>query len=361
MNSIIITTTNNIEGYNITKYYSPISANVVTGANIFSDISASLTDFFGGNSGTYEKKLQEMYVEVVDKLKIRAEDVGANSIVGLKVDFGEISGKGNQMFMLSAVGTPTVADRDISNKGATNDNTQIIDGTLVETKIKANKIIQDFEKDRRLNDNKIEFILKSRLLDFSNLVVSIIKNINLSTEQDELISRLSLYFRVIDKKDAINIIYRTLSSEGLETKAAHHLISIIGKFDLIDYDHVNELLKADDKEIKKYAINIIALPKTAYLNSDINHLMEFKQIILDSFPKIAESVKTKGFLSSEKEAWRCICGKTNEINIMYCYSCEKDQFGFRSNEIKPNTIINLIENRLEMIEELQIQDTKKAL
>jgi uncharacterized protein YbjQ (UPF0145 family) len=35
----------------------------------------------------------------------KAEKLGADAVVGLKMDFGEVSGKDKSMFMVSAVGT----------------------------------------------------------------------------------------------------------------------------------------------------------------------------------------------------------------------------------------------------------------
>ncbi|MDR2276148.1 MAG: heavy metal-binding domain-containing protein [Sphingobacterium sp.] len=45
---MIVTTTNSIEGREISRYNDPIAANVVIGTNVFSDIGASYVDFFGG-------------------------------------------------------------------------------------------------------------------------------------------------------------------------------------------------------------------------------------------------------------------------------------------------------------------------
>ncbi|MCS4224710.1 YbjQ family protein [Sphingobacterium sp. BIGb0165] len=57
---MIVTTTNSIEGREISRYYDPIAANVVIGTTIFRDIGASYVDFFGGRSSSYEKKMQEI-------------------------------------------------------------------------------------------------------------------------------------------------------------------------------------------------------------------------------------------------------------------------------------------------------------
>jgi uncharacterized protein YbjQ (UPF0145 family) len=56
---MIVTTTNSIEGREISRYNDPIAANVVIGTNVFSDIGASYVDFFGGRSTSYEKKIEK--------------------------------------------------------------------------------------------------------------------------------------------------------------------------------------------------------------------------------------------------------------------------------------------------------------
>ena len=104
-NRIIVSTTNNLEGYRIIEYIDIVSTNVVNGTGIFSDWKASLTDIFGGRSGTYQRKLRKIYEDAIDELIDEATSKGANAIVGLKADYGEISGKDTQMFMISAVGT----------------------------------------------------------------------------------------------------------------------------------------------------------------------------------------------------------------------------------------------------------------
>jgi len=57
---MIVTTTNSIEGREISRYNDPIAANVVIGTTVFSDIGASYVDFFGGRSISYEKKMEKI-------------------------------------------------------------------------------------------------------------------------------------------------------------------------------------------------------------------------------------------------------------------------------------------------------------
>ncbi|WP_286895758.1 MULTISPECIES: YbjQ family protein [Sphingobacterium] len=93
---MIVTTTNSIEGREISRYNDPIAANVVIGTTVFRDIGASYVDFFGGRSTSYEKKMQEMYKRVTATLKQRAQAIRADAIIGLSVDINEPPRKGSE-------------------------------------------------------------------------------------------------------------------------------------------------------------------------------------------------------------------------------------------------------------------------
>lgn len=113
---MIVTTTNSIEGYTVKRYLGVVNANVVIGTNLFSDIAASLTDVFGGRSGSYKSKLNTIYDEVMKELTEKAKSYHADAIVGLHVDFDEISGGGKSMFMVSASGTAVTLEKNIEDR-----------------------------------------------------------------------------------------------------------------------------------------------------------------------------------------------------------------------------------------------------
>ena len=103
--SFIITTSPIIENRTIIEYLGPIISNEVLGVNVISDSLASFSDFFGGSSGTYRGKLEDLKRTVVNNLRSQALNQGADAIVGFSIAFNEISGKGKQMFMATATGT----------------------------------------------------------------------------------------------------------------------------------------------------------------------------------------------------------------------------------------------------------------
>jgi len=82
-----------------------VSAHIVTGANIFQDVFASFRDIFGGQARSYQEKLAEIDEGVVEILKDKAHEQGAQGITGLRIDHDSVSGKGKSMFMVTASGT----------------------------------------------------------------------------------------------------------------------------------------------------------------------------------------------------------------------------------------------------------------
>lgn len=113
---MIITTTHSVEGQPIKKYLGVINANIVIGTNFFSDLAASITDFLGGFSDSYQNKLFNIYKTVMSEIEVKAKAIGADAIVGLRIDFDEISGKEKSMFMVSATGTAVLLYPQLDSK-----------------------------------------------------------------------------------------------------------------------------------------------------------------------------------------------------------------------------------------------------
>lgn len=63
----------------------------------------------GGRSATYEKELQRAREIALDELQRRTQDLGANAVIGIDIDY-EIMGKENGMLMVSASGTAVIVE-----------------------------------------------------------------------------------------------------------------------------------------------------------------------------------------------------------------------------------------------------------
>lgn len=104
---MLLSTTPTIEGHPIREYKGIVTGETIIGANVFKDFMASLTDFFGGRSGSYEKVLIEAKETAMQEMMQRAAVLGANAVVGIDVDYETIGAQGS-MLMVATSGTAVV-------------------------------------------------------------------------------------------------------------------------------------------------------------------------------------------------------------------------------------------------------------
>ena len=106
---MILTTTPTIEGRTIVEYKGVVFGEVIVGVNFIKDVAASLRDFFGGRSNTYEKELIAARDTAMNELKARAMAVGADAVVGIDIDY-EVLGQNSGMMMVIASGPAVKLD-----------------------------------------------------------------------------------------------------------------------------------------------------------------------------------------------------------------------------------------------------------
>ena len=103
---MIITTTQTVEGYPIVEYKWIVFGEVVAGVDAIKDIAAGLRNFFGGRSRAYEGELSEAREEALQEMEERATKIGANAVVGVKMDYEYMDG----MIMVTCSGKAVVID-----------------------------------------------------------------------------------------------------------------------------------------------------------------------------------------------------------------------------------------------------------
>ena len=106
---MIVTTTNNIEGKKVTKYFGIVSGEAIIGANIVKDFFAGIRDIVGGRSGSYEEGLREAKEIALREMQEQAFRIGANAILAVDLDY-ETLGSNGSMLMVSASGTAVVIE-----------------------------------------------------------------------------------------------------------------------------------------------------------------------------------------------------------------------------------------------------------
>lgn len=102
---MLVTTTESVEGRQITAYLGIVSGDAVMGTNIFRDMFAGIRNIVGGRSGSYEKELRSAKKHALEALEEEAAALGADAIVGVDLDYEAIGGENGNMLMVSANGT----------------------------------------------------------------------------------------------------------------------------------------------------------------------------------------------------------------------------------------------------------------
>ena len=109
----IITTTPTIEGKRIVEYKGIVFGEVIQGINFIKDFTAKFTDILGGRAEEYEEELVNARADAINEMITRAKKIGANALVGVKIDVeiaGGNEGKAIAMLVVTASGTAVVVE-----------------------------------------------------------------------------------------------------------------------------------------------------------------------------------------------------------------------------------------------------------
>jgi uncharacterized protein YbjQ (UPF0145 family) len=87
---MLITTMNDIPGYEIEEVFGEVFGLTVRSRNIGSQFGAGLKSIFGGELKGMTKALADSRQQVTDRMKEEAEAKGANAIVAMRFDTSEM-------------------------------------------------------------------------------------------------------------------------------------------------------------------------------------------------------------------------------------------------------------------------------
>lgn len=102
MDEIIITTTNDLPGYEVVAVYGEVFGLIVRARNAFSNIGASLRTLAGGEVKGYTTLLTDSRNHAIERLRNAAAEKGANAVLAMRFDCNEIA---NLMSEVAAYGT----------------------------------------------------------------------------------------------------------------------------------------------------------------------------------------------------------------------------------------------------------------
>lgn len=340
MKSIIITTTNCIENAAIEKYIELIATNVVVGTNLFSDFAASFTDFFGGYSNTYQNKLDKVYNSAVEALRIKASRIGADAVIGVKMDFGEISGKNKSMFMVSAVGMAVKLKHRTTDNQEENNSYINISCEILSHEITRHLIIDTVNKDKVPTVEQWNYLLNNPIDEIAPILLSTYIETELYSElmsdrREALLNNFPQYIGLINKEVAIKILYEKVEKGAIKLIKENKLFDPKSVLRLIDSHKINE------------AIACLSIDKDFYSMDDLSE-MEIIATRLKNLPDTGKIETVKGMFK-ESEKFICANGHKNSIEREFCSECSINIKGLYQEEIEN---INAFELKIKLLRNL---------
>lgn len=331
--SILISTTESIEGMKIEKYFDLVSTNVVLGTNVFSDIGASFSDFFGGTSDIYQDKLEKIYKIGLDKLKRKAQNLSANGIIGIRIDFDEIGGKGKSMFMLSVTGMAVRIKpfNDTKNLDIISSISSISPEELA-IQIRKLKITESVKKQYPPSQEEWEFLLENPIeaLQENLLVIylRVFKDYPTPINENQKILRnyFILYLLMLEEDSVSNILYSKITENPVvvsnlikesRTFSPSKTLALVN-----DNDYLNAILTIDSD-------------KRSYTNNDLSEMYSVSDY-LENLPATGKMEMVKNLLGSSKEKFICENNHQNDPSLEFCTNeeCKKNIKGLTVSEVK---------------------------
>jgi uncharacterized protein YbjQ (UPF0145 family) len=356
---ILVITTSSAEGLKIKKHLKPVSAHIVAGTNLFSDFLGGLTDVFGGRSGSYQKQLSSLYNEAIERIKHNAHEIGGNCVIGLNIDMDEISGKGKSMFMLTAIGTAVIIEKDENSNSLSNTNEKFENvGVERINNLRQRKDIIAKAEDNKLffNDETWNFITSNQVYEIFPFILIRYTDVihhfqSMQDDYNAFHKNFISYIDALEETKKVSLLYDKMETET-NKQIALYLTKVIKELNLFDYEKNMTLLKNPDFKKQKIGLRISTYDKSFYDKKDIENLNQTKNFIHSAFKERGEITTKKQLLSSkEKDVWNCECGNKSVEIGEYCGNCFNNIYGFERNETKPEEIIKYIEQKIELINE----------
>ena len=108
MSDILISTMNDVPGYEVTAVHGEVFGLIVRARNAFSNIGAGFRTLVGGEARGYTKLLTDSRLQAQERLVEAARQKGANAVIAMRFDCNEI---GDIMSEVAAYGTAVTIRR----------------------------------------------------------------------------------------------------------------------------------------------------------------------------------------------------------------------------------------------------------
>jgi uncharacterized protein YbjQ (UPF0145 family) len=108
--NVIVATTPMLDGYVVKEYKGIVTTETVYGVGFVTELFAHIDDALGGRSRGSESTFRRARQRCIAALALEADRLDANAVIGVDLDYGEISGQSKSMLFLVASGTAVVVE-----------------------------------------------------------------------------------------------------------------------------------------------------------------------------------------------------------------------------------------------------------
>lgn len=326
MMKMYFTTTDSFSNNPILAYVGIVCANVVVGTNVFSDFAASFTDLFGGKSTTYQRQLQQMRDIAFEDLKRQTIQKGGNAIVGIKMDFDELSGKGKAMFMVSISGTACIVKPTEMPSNETEKTIVSIDDLSFE--LRRREYLKTLHASISHIDNEeiYNFLCEHPQSEIMDDLI----NVALTDNIEQIFREKTVaLLRHYDNADLKCSVYKRLHN----AEVSNGIYSLMHTLNLFD---VHELQKLWNEGLGKRVLSVLAhnVQAQSYTKQDLLDMSNLYETIINTPDKGSIIKKDKTLLHKGGERYICPNNHENPLDVQYCSKCGEDIKGFTAQNIQ---------------------------
>ena len=342
-----MTTTSAIEGWSVQQYLGPIAMHRVAGTGMFSDLFAEFSDVFGGRSAAYRQQLESLYSEAITELVRAAEARGGNWVLGLHVDFDEISGKGKQMFMLSALGTAVRARRDASHA-----DTPLLDDILGVSSLEVSAVMREqgllsqLARKQAIDADAWDFLAERRNTDAIADAVDFANATAVADTSEVTASRKAAgrYLRALPANVVSEILFRLLRERP---DLMLSVLSIVREMRLGRFDLARACFDAPDPLVRWAVFQSLKAAPQSYLYDDIALLDEIR-VLIPTILMPLPLVSRERMFGGQKQLWQCVCGNQVSLNSN-CSQCSRNRLGIGPRDLSPENAMSLMQSRIDAL------------
>ena len=318
MKKIKLYTTPTLEGSLIETYYGLVIANQVAGTGFFTDLTASFSDLFGGNSGAYRNQMDRLYADVIENISQQASALGANAVIGVRVDFDNISAKNMSMFMVSVQGT---AVKLKETESMDEKSSGIVTEDELECEYKKQVYAKVLQTNQYLSKEGWKYVLTHNMSDLSELLYqSYTKALKDDMYGEDTRNNFPLFVANLNYEQAVSLMY---GKDECFTK-------IIRNSHLFHAKSILELVR--NKQEMDVICELLLADKATYNKEDLKEMQDLAEF-LQNMPDTGKIEEVKGgIFSSGGLKFICQCGEKNDKEQQYCSNCGRDIKGLNNRQ-----------------------------